>query len=54
MTTYESELESIERDYREGALTSVERREQIQLLEATIRMAPVEAAKLPYDAEIEW
>lgn len=54
MTTYETELESIERAYSEGAITSKERSENIALLEATVRMAAVEAAHLPYDAEIEW
>jgi len=54
MTTYEQELASIERAYSEGAITSVERAEQIQLLKATRFMATVTAVQLPYDAEIEW
>jgi hypothetical protein len=54
MTTYETELDSVERAYREGAITSKERVDQILLLQATERMAAIEIAKLPYDAEIEW
>jgi hypothetical protein len=54
MTTQETELASIERAYREGAITLKERNEQVLLLEATVRMAAVEAARLPYDTELEW
>ena len=51
---YETELAQIKEDYASGSITRGERDALIRELERERRMAPVNAAKLPYDAEIEW
>ena len=57
-TNYETERAQINEDYESGSITARERAQLVRQLESERKaaklLAPIEAAKLPYDAEIEW